>query len=42
VPASEVVALRNACPPAEGRATDAALARVLLHEPGTYAAALTP
>jgi carboxyl-terminal processing protease len=42
VPTSEVVALRNACPPAEGRATDAALARVLLHEPGTYAAALTP
>jgi carboxyl-terminal processing protease len=40
VPASELAALRNACPPAEGRAADAEVATALLHEPATYATAL--
>jgi carboxyl-terminal processing protease len=40
VPASEVVALRNACPPAEGREADLAAARGLIEQPALYAAAL--
>ena len=40
VPASEVAALRETCPPAEGRPSDAAIARLLLSEPATYEAAL--
>ncbi|GGC41048.1 peptidase S41 [Siccirubricoccus deserti] len=40
VPGSEVAALRNTCPPAEGRPADLAVARTLLEQPETYAAAL--
>ena len=40
VPASEVAALRDTCPPAEGRPADAAMARALISDPGAYAAAL--
>lgn len=40
VPASEVAALRGACPPAEGRETDLAAARALIDMPEAYAAAL--
>jgi carboxyl-terminal processing protease len=40
--ASEVAALRGACPPAEGRAADLAAARALLANPAAYAAALRP
>ena len=40
VPASEVAALRDSCPPAEGRPADAAMAQALISDPGAYAAAL--
>jgi carboxyl-terminal processing protease len=40
VPASEVAALRGACPPAEGRDTDLLAARALLERPEAYRAAL--
>ena len=40
VPASEIAALRDSCPPAEGRPVDAVMARQLLAEPGSYGAAL--
>ncbi|MGG5807817.1 S41 family peptidase [Falsiroseomonas sp. CW058] len=40
--ASEVAALRGACPAAEGRASDIAAARALLANPEAYAAALQP
>lgn len=40
VPASEIAALRDSCPPAEGRPADAAMARQLLAEPESYGAAL--
>jgi carboxyl-terminal processing protease len=40
VPASEVVALRGACPPAEGREGDLLAARRLIEMPEAYAAAL--
>ncbi len=42
VPASEVAALRNSCPPAEGRGLDTDLAKLLLDRPSAYAAALSP
>lgn len=38
--ASEVAALRGACPPAEGRAADLAAARTLIETPAAYATAL--
>jgi carboxyl-terminal processing protease len=38
--ASEVVALRSACPPAEGRAADLAAARALIDSPRAYQTAL--
>ncbi len=41
-PASEVAALRGACPPAEGREADLAVARALLERPEAYRAALLP
>jgi carboxyl-terminal processing protease len=41
VPGSEVTALRNACPPAEGRAADLTAARALIEQPEAYRAALT-
>ncbi|MBC9206682.1 PDZ domain-containing protein [Roseomonas aerophila] len=40
VPASEVSALRNTCPPAEGRELDAEVAKVLMDRPGAYGTAL--
>jgi carboxyl-terminal processing protease len=40
VPAEEVAALRGACPPAEGREADLAVARLLIETPVAYAAAL--
>ncbi len=42
VPAAELVALRGACPPAEGRAADIAAARTLIERPSSYLAALRP
>ena len=39
VPASEIAALRNACPPAEGRDADLAAARAVLERPEAYEAA---
>ena len=42
VPASEVTALRNTCPPAEGRPADLAVARTLIEQPDAYATALVP
>jgi len=42
VPASEVAALRGACPPAEGRELDHEVARFLFDNPAAYAAAIEP
>ncbi|GGG47205.1 peptidase S41 [Caldovatus sediminis] len=39
VPPEEIAALRNACPPAEGREADLAVARLLLHHPRAWQAA---
>lgn len=41
VPASEVAALRNTCPPAEGRPADLVVARTLIEQTDAYEAALT-
>jgi carboxyl-terminal processing protease len=38
--ASEVVSLRSACPPAEGRPADLAAARALIDSPRAYQTAL--
>jgi len=40
VPTSEIAALRNACPPAEGRDADLATARTVLERPDLYEAAI--
>jgi carboxyl-terminal processing protease len=40
VPPEELAALRNACPPAEGREADLAVARLLLHHPHAWEAAV--
>jgi carboxyl-terminal processing protease len=40
VPASEVAALRDACPPAEGRQADLVVAQTLIEQPEAYRAAL--
>lgn len=42
VPAEELAALRNACPPAEGREADLAVARLLLNHPRAWRAAAAP
>lgn len=42
VPGSEIAALRNACPPAEGRDADLTTARLILERPDAYRAALLP
>ena len=42
VPPGQVLAIRNACPAAEGRDSDLEAARALIHDPATYAAALLP
>ena len=39
---TQMLAIRNACPAAEGREADLATARVLLDNPAAYAAALLP
>ena len=39
---AQVLAIRNACPAAEGRDSDLEAARALIHDPATYAAALLP
>ena len=40
VPGSEVTALRNTCPPAEGRPADLAVARTLIEQADAYGTAL--
>ena len=39
---TQVLALRNACPAAEGGQADTDVARLLIHDPASYAAALLP
>jgi carboxyl-terminal processing protease len=42
IPPAQILAIRNACPAAEGRESDLDTARLLIHDPATYAAALLP
>ncbi len=42
LPAAQIVALRSACPAAEGHDSDLATARFLIGHPGAYATALLP
>jgi len=42
VPVAEALAIRNACPAAEGRDDDVIAARFLIDHPGAYATALLP
>ena len=42
LPNAEIIAIRNACPAAEGRDTDLAAARYLLDHPTAYATARLP
>jgi carboxyl-terminal processing protease len=42
LPPAQILAMRNACPAAEGRESDLDTARVLIHDPAAYAAALLP
>jgi carboxyl-terminal processing protease len=42
IPAAQALAIRDACPAAEGRETDLQVARYLLSHPAAYAAALLP
>jgi carboxyl-terminal processing protease len=39
---AQTLSIRNACPAAEGREADIEAARVLIHDPAAYAAALLP
>jgi carboxyl-terminal processing protease len=39
---AQTLAIRNACPAAEGRELDLDIARLLIHDPAAYAAALLP
>ncbi|HEY2616056.1 MAG TPA: S41 family peptidase [Acetobacteraceae bacterium] len=39
---AQILAIRNACPAAEGREADLDAARLLIHDPAAYAAALLP
>lgn len=39
---TQILSIRNACPAAEGRESDLNAARVLIHDPASYAAALLP
>jgi carboxyl-terminal processing protease len=39
---TQILAIRNVCPAAEGRETDLAAARELIDNPAAYAAALLP
>jgi carboxyl-terminal processing protease len=42
LPPTQVLAIRNACPAAEGRESDLDTARLLIRDPAAYAAALLP
>jgi carboxyl-terminal processing protease len=42
LPPAQILALRSACPAAEGREADLGTARLLIHNPAAYAAALLP
>ena len=42
LPPAQVLAIRSACPAAEGRELDLDTARTLIHDPAAYAAALLP
>jgi carboxyl-terminal processing protease len=42
VPPAEIVAIRSACPAAEGRELDLDVAHFLIENPVAYAAALLP
>ena len=42
IPPAQILAIRSACPAAEGRELDLDAARVLIHDPAAYAAALLP
>ena len=42
LPPAQVLAIRSACPAAEGRERDLDTARTLIHDPAAYAAALLP
>ena len=42
LPPAQILAIRNACPAAEGRESDLDTARLLIHDPAAYAAALLP
>lgn len=42
LPLADVLAIRNACPAAEGREADLTAARFLIHHPAAYVAALLP
>lgn len=39
---AQILSIRNACPAAEGRESDLDAARVLIHDPASYASALLP
>ena len=41
-PPAQMLAIRSACPAAEGRDSDLETARMLIHDPAAYAAALLP
>jgi carboxyl-terminal processing protease len=42
MPPAQILAIRSACPAAEGRETDLGTARQLIQDPAAYAAALLP
>jgi carboxyl-terminal processing protease len=42
LPPAQVLAIRSACPAGEGREADLDVARLLIHDPAAYAAALLP
>ncbi|HME23228.1 MAG TPA: S41 family peptidase [Acetobacteraceae bacterium] len=42
LPPAQILAIRNTCPAAEGRESDVDTARLLIHDPAAYAAALLP
>ena len=42
LPPAQILAIRSACPAAEGREADLDAARLLIHDPAAYAAALLP
>ena len=42
MPPAQILAIRSACPAAEGREADLGTARLLIRDPAAYAAALLP